>query len=77
MRQDINHSAGAAGQASLASDFALIGQAIADAFRGIARPSRLESRCVEVALRGAGADDDREAVARAGPQRQGWRNICS
>ena len=32
------------GEESLASDFALIGEAIADAFRGLSSSSRLESR---------------------------------
>ena len=37
-----------ADQESLASDFVLIGQAIADAFRGMSAGSRLNCRCTKI-----------------------------
>jgi len=44
MRQDINHRQAFARPESLGDDFALLFEAVADAFRGMASSSRLESR---------------------------------
>ena len=44
MRQDPNHREVFATPETLGDDFALIAEAIADAFRGMASASRLESR---------------------------------
>lgn len=44
MRQDVNHREVFARPESLGEDFALIFDAFADAFRGMASASRLESR---------------------------------
>ena len=45
MKQDPLHSHGVADQESLFGDFALIGQAIADAFRGMSAGSPPECSC--------------------------------
>jgi hypothetical protein len=44
MKQEAKHSATFATKSTLVEDFALIGEAIADAFRGMSSSSRLESR---------------------------------
>jgi hypothetical protein len=44
MRQDINHRLVFEKPETMGDDFALIGEAIADAFRGLSSSSRLESR---------------------------------
>jgi len=44
MRQDINHRDVFARRETLGDDFALILEAVLDAFRGMASASRLESR---------------------------------
>ena len=54
MRQDVNHSEVFARPETLGEDFALILDAFADAFRGMASASRLESRWSK--LRHCGGD---------------------
>ena len=54
MRQDFNHREVFAKPASVGDDFALILEAITDAFRGMASASRLESRWSK--LRHCGGD---------------------
>jgi len=54
MRQDVNHREVFARPETLGDDFTLIFSAIADAFRGMASGSRLESRWSK--LRNCGGD---------------------
>jgi hypothetical protein len=44
MKQDVNHRTAFAKPDTLSSDFGLIFEAIADAFRGISSSSKIESR---------------------------------
>ena len=52
MKHDLNQGPGTADQDSLTSDFTLIGQAIADAFRGLSSGSRLDCRCPKIHFAG-------------------------